>query len=1337
MTSNTREHPLALELQNLRASVLRFQDEAHQTSVKLQRHSLDSTRAHERAVYHERENDVVKAEVAILRANPLSSSAGNPNAESQIQELTLSLRRLSQKLTLTEESLLSTQTQLAAAQAEAKAAKENANNAYELGARVRGREEEGLARERSLESRVRKLEEDLGMSDGVVKEYAALVRTMQARSNSSVQELSAGPQIDKVHLEQSLQTRKNELERIIAEFQTESQSTNHRLDTLTHELDVVKSQLVAEQKTASSLTVELAKSRTEVEKMKLEDATAAKMVARYMQFSQTSTNKLLDNLSNLQVRHAGTLHTLSSQNHALSTRVRSLEAQNASALRALDELGGELMKESYGRRREVMLRIRMNGREERVVEGLRRWVRRGDELLGRLSHTSSEEETQASFLLDMAQHARILLEGLEDGVLDEQTALSISGSKARQILVSDGLERLLDELRDEKERRIGLEKEFVSQAGWMGGQAAEDVVAHSKHPDHLAIANEKGSLPPTPVEDELSPAPPVDALVVSSKEVETPVPEPNDANLSPDIKVNGLATTIEDKTQPANVAAIVGSSHPIISPTVSESLEEPEGSRSFTPSPVPEPVIDLAVTIDASAEALLPISPSLATKVEGSGELLTTTALSSSFVAPGREETLVFQELSNAKAANDGEIVATTTSSPPVASHELAETSTSGAPTNIALESGPPPASDTHTGLGPAAAPSLPTEKSTTDTPPLDTPNLPPAHDIPNDTLPVPESHAEVADDASPPPMHDSTVTASMNTANTPVLTINDDASDFATPAGVSVLSALPIPLPTHQSPSTTSPEPPKAAAVDMPIRPSETDLLLTSQPLSIPMPSPEPPKVAPHPLLADLARVSKRYDQLQKSFRDCHLALEDLKSELGSGAISTHGSTNHPYSSTMGLNTYLGGIGKGYPSSFPSSSASSLQFPSSSVSASGSSQNDVSGGLPVEILRAALARLDDYTEDARVELEIRVGDEEMAVKGWEALLSVPGALASGGSVLANDDEEPLVPFQSEVEEQIKAFVSGDDPATRKAREGFERKLEDVLHDIAVLKRVVHDPASFEPPVEANGTSAAASSSSLNLYSSANGDSSSSSASLATTSASTSPSSGWTSWIRSPSRSASPAPTPTFGSIMTSPRSPLRHSSSNASLNSTSASQELIHPPPRSRKGSFFGFALPLPGSGPTEHDRTHMDPLSHLGLRVPMPSFSSITAGGGSVGVSASGYGLTSPSSLSPSPLSSGLGSARMRTVSSTMYMLGLGQGVKSPGIGGGIGNGVGMGMARSVSAGPVATHGSFKSSVHGSLTMSRQVSEPVKSVRAVQEIMDEEEEEESDEEDEDTDVE
>jgi len=223
---------------------------------------------------------VLKAEIAILRANPLSSSQSNANAESQVQELTLSLRRLSQKLTLTEESLLATQTQLALAQTESKNAKENANNAYELGARVRGREEEGLARERALEMKVRKLEQELKMSDGVVKEYAALVRDMQARSNPHDHDIPSLP--TNINLADFLKSKENDLENLFGEFQTTSHSTHQKLDALTYELEVTKSQLVAEQKTNSSLMNDLGKIKTELEKLKLEDGTAAKMVARYM-----------------------------------------------------------------------------------------------------------------------------------------------------------------------------------------------------------------------------------------------------------------------------------------------------------------------------------------------------------------------------------------------------------------------------------------------------------------------------------------------------------------------------------------------------------------------------------------------------------------------------------------------------------------------------------------------------------------------------------------------------------------------------------------------------------------------------------------------------------------------------------------------------------------------------------------------------------------------------------------------------------------------------------------------------------------------------------------------
>ncbi len=100
----------------------------------------------------------------------------------------------------------------------------------------------------------------------------------------------------------------------------------------------------------------------------------------YISYSPTqaifanSTNDLLSKLSALKARHEATLNTISAQNHALSVQLRSSEAHTNHLLRTLDELGGEIMKETWGRRREVGLRIRMGGRE--------RAYRRGDTTMG-------------------------------------------------------------------------------------------------------------------------------------------------------------------------------------------------------------------------------------------------------------------------------------------------------------------------------------------------------------------------------------------------------------------------------------------------------------------------------------------------------------------------------------------------------------------------------------------------------------------------------------------------------------------------------------------------------------------------------------------------------------------------------------------------------------------------------------------------------------------------------------------------------------------------------------------------------------------------------------------
>lgn len=266
------------------------------------------------------------------------------------------------------------------------------------------------------------------------------------------------------------------------------------------------------------------------------------------------------------------------------------------------------------------------------------------------------------------------------------------------------------------------------------------------------------------------------------------------------------------------------------------------------------------------------------------------------------------------------------------------------------------------------------------------------------------------------------------------------------------------------------------------------------------------------HPLLPDLAKVIHRYDDLQRNFHDCHFALDALTQSLAT-------SLNHQ--------------------------------------------------VPPDALKLALERLTDYIEDARVELEIRIADESLLARGYETLLSVPGALASPYPKGQSSSE--AAPLRSEVELQIEAFVSGTEPSVRKAQESLTHKLSDVQHDIAVLKRAIHDP-------EEEGSSGPVQSEPAGWSSPLLGPV------PATAPVTGSRSSGWASWIRgSPSRPSSPAPT--FGNVMTSPR--LRQS---PSLN--------LSGPSRTGKPYLFSGG-----------DAGNKGPLASLGLRVPMPSYVSLQA--------------------------------------------------------------------------------------------------------------------------------
>ena len=187
------------------------------------------------------------------------------------------------------------------------------------------------------------------------------------------------------------------------------------------------------------------------------------------------------------------------------------------------------------------------------------------------------------------------------------------------------------------------------------------------------------------------------------------------------------------------------------------------------------------------------------------------------------------------------------------------------------------------------------------------------------------------------------------------------------------------------------------------------------------------------HPLLSELTQAAHRYDDLQRAFRDCHFALQDLKKTL-------------PVASD--LNSSL---------IDPAAVALSLR-------------------ASPEILRAALERLYDYTEDTRVELEIRAADEALLSRGFQALLSVPNSLSpsfpstpSNGSSNTNGEH----PDQQQIEHDIQAFIDGTEPSVKRAWSTFTTKLEDIQHDIAAIKRAAHESVLTETTtgsLEAEGT---------------------------------------------------------------------------------------------------------------------------------------------------------------------------------------------------------------------------------------------------------------------------
>lgn len=171
-------------------------------------------------------------------------------------------------------------------------------------------------------------------------------------------------------------------------------------------------------------------------------------------FSQTSNDTLQNALESLKVRHGATTATLNAQidyfQRCLFTEKRTVEKLRM----ALDDLTEDISRETYGRRREITLRLACVGREENLAEHLRQWHKKAREYHQRASSLTGVEE-----VLEVFGRAISESDGLLD-TLDGDLYLEVlpAGSLARIIAARDAAGFLSQELQVETDRRMQLEK---------------------------------------------------------------------------------------------------------------------------------------------------------------------------------------------------------------------------------------------------------------------------------------------------------------------------------------------------------------------------------------------------------------------------------------------------------------------------------------------------------------------------------------------------------------------------------------------------------------------------------------------------------------------------------------------------------------------------------------------------------------------------------------------------------------------------------------------------------------------------------------------------------------
>lgn len=250
----------------------------------------------------------------------------------------------------------------------------------------------------------------------------------------------------------------------------------NRVDELEVALGALREQLESE-------TTALVDAQAERDRVLRDDASAAKVVERYMTFSQKAHETVHSHLGHLRSRTAATQATLRNEAAVLKRRLE-LEIERSNRLRtATEEMADELGKEAAGRRREVTMRLQLIAAEEARARKAESW-------LDRVRRFRSEGKEIDRDLLDpLLDEATTILApvgpvepkaaGKWRGMFNRRktasapaTATPDEESLARIFLAEELVQHLVNDLQIETERRMELEKQRVA---WLAREAEDGV----------------------------------------------------------------------------------------------------------------------------------------------------------------------------------------------------------------------------------------------------------------------------------------------------------------------------------------------------------------------------------------------------------------------------------------------------------------------------------------------------------------------------------------------------------------------------------------------------------------------------------------------------------------------------------------------------------------------------------------------------------------------------------------------------------------------------------------------------------------------------------------------